>query len=288
MQGGRSPHVHAAQTGPVRSGSGNRLGQRARRALAEKMHGSQAKHIKPEPARSHRALLKDASAAGGRHKNSASMNTVKREFAVKADQSSSQNHDRAAAVDANKPRREPTQAVLRGVVDESHPSWVAKRQQKARLRLKPMGRKTVFGDGGGKAEISGGCTSPQLAPPTLTAEDWAGRSSQSGHAAFGQAVGAIDGDKVRGRGKSWGDAGRGTVEELLPAAPVEQARGRDQQDSLGQEVNHGDGRVGTDSAAKMKGVHPSWVAAKQRKAQLAKLQQMSKSSSGGNKIKFDD
>ena len=59
-----APAGMAAPKGSLRTRKGNRLGQRARRALSEKMYGSEAKHVEHEPAQPHSS--KAAGNTGGK------------------------------------------------------------------------------------------------------------------------------------------------------------------------------------------------------------------------------
>lgn len=296
-----APAGMAAPKGSLRTRKGNRLGQRARRALSEKMYGSEAKHVEHEPAQPHSSKAagntggktagKTAGKTGGKSKQSVSSAPVAKHTATTPVHSRLQNHDRQAADTSEKSCREPDGPLLRGVVDESHPSWVAYRQHKAKLRLKPVGKKTVFRDYGGPVEAVADCAGPRLEPhPVLAPVDGTKQPSQRVPEDSGGLCRMAQGEMKRRSEKSWGDAGRGTVAELLPAVTVEQARGGDGQGSKRREPAKRGGRAGNSCTVedKMKGFHPSWIAAKQRKSQLAKLQELSITTPGGNKIKFDD
>lgn len=282
----RLPAGMGAPKGALRTGKGNRLGQRARRALSEKLYGSKAKHVKQGSAQPHVPPQLHGSNAGGKSNQFAAGTPLVQHVATRPDHSSLQNHDRQVADSGNKPWGEPG-GHRRGVVDESHPSWIAYRQQKAKLRLKPLGKKTIFTDDGGRVEAIADCAGPRSDPAEPGPVDGTIQPSQHVREDSGGLCAMARTEMNRGRGKNWGDAGRGTVAELLP---VEQARGGDGKGGTAREpvTQGGRARNSGDIEDKMKGFHPSWIAAKQRKLQLAKLKVLSKAAPGANKIKFDD
>lgn len=193
-----------------------------------------------------------------------------------------QNHEMASRAEGQAGR-----GPVRGVVDESHPSWVAKRQQKALLRLKPRGRRTVFRDEESKEVIAVGtlCQVPDSSPFVRegSKERMCGSSRD---ASTGRAT--IDGDRNQGRGKSWGDADRGAVASLVLDCPATVCR------SVGKKAMASDASVEhvrmmpQQADATLEGMHPSWAAAKRRKIELAKLQAMSAAFPAGKKITFND
>eukprot|EP00892_Ulva_mutabilis_P008300 jgi/Ulvmu1/5842/UM025_0101.1 len=232
----------------------NRLGQRARRALSEKLHGKQANHVKPEPA----SCVK---AAGSIAKDA----------------------------EVEPPKGPEESGHLRGVVDESHPSWVAKRHQKALSRLKPTGRKTVFKDGAEPEAVTVISEPPVTDTPVVgrKVEVWAASKNYQ-EAPAGGAVKVHD--SCKGGGRSWGDVGRKAVASFVPDFSTPVPRKRLAMHALpdvgiAPAAHAGMGQKPNDE--KLEGLHPSWVAAKRRKIELAKLQILS-NSAASKKITFDD
>lgn len=136
----------------------NRLGQRARRKLAEQMHGKQAKHLTTTPEENG-----GDSAAGGRQRKSAykSHQTVdiypswaakkqqKTKLAIDSDVWTARKSQKILFDDENGEKRADSHFKQAAKGDSSllHPSWALKKQQQEKHHLVPsQGKKVVFNE----------------------------------------------------------------------------------------------------------------------------------------------
>ena len=288
-QAGNS-HVHPNLSIAKPQTRSNRLGQRARRALSERLYGTDAKHVTTEGGQRVAANAVHELRARTSTKDHHVQHTghdVANTQGAQISKVRGQNHERPVSA-VERPLGNPPTS-LRGVVDESHPSWVAKRRQKELSRMKPCGRRTVFKDEEGE-DVARVSPALQVPDTPLSAEN---HGTQCGiKSPIGSCVvaGVLGSDRKRSREKSWGDAGRETLSGFAPdwpkAGPCGNVESRSPVGHAMKLDSRDDRREQPDG--KLSHLHPSWAAAKQRKVELAKLQAMAMAYPTGNKIKFDD